>query len=379
MNSIHILLSLLLVHIAAAQPKHIFGDFHGHSLKERGTVGPGSDGICYTYTIQQGDNCAKLAERYQITTSNIETWNTGAWGWSGCANVKQGDFVCLSTGALPMPVALPHAVCGPQVPGTRRPSNYADLASLNSCSSNQCCASSGQCGTTSAFCDASQACIFNCGAKTTQKETTTKSTTSKTTTTIAKTTTATTKRSTTTTTTKTTTTTAKTTTTTSKKTTTTAKTTTTQKAATKVTSSVNPTQTWQIAIYEKDNCEGGYFLAQGHESQDPGHCLVLADNTDTDVSDTTTSCRWWTDGGINWGTCASSTLTKPKSWYLTTGTCYVYKGSKCVNEDWIGEVYVPDLGCQTHKTGYLSPNLNKVWGSLQCYDYDAEGSINISG
>lgn len=138
MYFIHILLSLVSVHIATAQSGHGSGDSHGHSLNKRSSFAPGSDGICYTYTIQQGDTCAALAKRYQLTTSNIETWNVGAWDWTGCGNVKQGSFVCLSSGALPMPVALPHAVCGPQVPGTRRPANYADLASLNQCSSNQC-------------------------------------------------------------------------------------------------------------------------------------------------------------------------------------------------------------------------------------------------
>ena len=38
----------------------------------------------------------------------------------------------------PMPVALPHATCGPQVPGTVRPKKYSDLASLNLCPANQC-------------------------------------------------------------------------------------------------------------------------------------------------------------------------------------------------------------------------------------------------
>lgn len=138
MNSVHILLSLFLVHLATAQSGHGFGDSHGHSLNKRSPLAPGADGICYTYIIQEHDTCARLAERYQITTSNIETWNVGSWGWPGCARLKQGDFVCLSSGALPMPVALPNAVCGPQVPGTQRPAKYGDLASLNPCPSNQC-------------------------------------------------------------------------------------------------------------------------------------------------------------------------------------------------------------------------------------------------
>ncbi|CRL19484.1 Chitin-binding, type 1 [Penicillium camemberti] len=181
MNSIHILLSLLLVRIATAQSGHGFGGSHGHSLNKRSPLAPGGDGICYTYIIQEHDTCARLAERYQITTSNIETWNVGSWGWPGCARLKQGDFVCLSSGALPMPVALPNAVCGPQVPGTQRPAKYGDLASLNPCPSNQCCAKSGQCGTSSAFCDASASCIFNCGPKSTQNKATAQSTTSRTT------------------------------------------------------------------------------------------------------------------------------------------------------------------------------------------------------
>lgn len=138
MNSIHILLSLLLVHIVTAQSWHGFGDSLDHSHNKRSPPAPGGDGICYTHIVQENDTCAKLSKHYQITTSNIETWNLGSWDWPGCAKLKQGNFICLSSGALPMPVALPHAVCGPQVPGTRRPAKYSNLASLNPCPSNQC-------------------------------------------------------------------------------------------------------------------------------------------------------------------------------------------------------------------------------------------------
>jgi hypothetical protein len=99
---------------------------------------PGADGVCFTYTVQEGDTCDKVAESHSVSTSDIETWNTGSWGWRGCTKIMQGDFVCLSSGALPMPVALPNAVCGPQMPGSIRPQNYADLASLNPCFSGQC-------------------------------------------------------------------------------------------------------------------------------------------------------------------------------------------------------------------------------------------------
>jgi hypothetical protein len=109
------------------------------SLRERDaalTATP--DGICHIYTVQAGETCGALATRYGITTANIETWNAGAWGWTGCTGIKQGDFICLSSGDLPMPASLPQAVCGPQVPGAARPIRYSDVGSLNPCVSGQC-------------------------------------------------------------------------------------------------------------------------------------------------------------------------------------------------------------------------------------------------
>ena len=97
-----------------------------------------SDGLCYNYTIQATDTCQSVAKTYKITVAEIETYNSDNWGWQGCNNIHQGSFICLSSGAPPMPVALPHATCGPQVPGTARPSDYAILSSLNPCPSNEC-------------------------------------------------------------------------------------------------------------------------------------------------------------------------------------------------------------------------------------------------
>ncbi|KAJ5185613.1 Peptidoglycan-binding Lysin subgroup [Penicillium cf. griseofulvum] len=401
MTYIHLFISLLLVYLAAAQSAHAASKSHGHSLTKRDAPVPSANGVCYTYTIQRGDTCAKIAERHQITTSNIETWNIGAWGWSGCDKVKQGDFVCLSSGALPMPVALPRATCGPQVPGTRRPGNYVDLASLNPCSSNQCCGRLGECGTTSTFCDASKGCISNCGVKSapkentvnaapskmaTSKKTTLQATTSKTT--VAKatsktTTERTTEKSTLKTTSKSTAskTTSK---STSKKTTSKPKTTekpmvtmTSIKVVTesKTKSSFNPEHSWQVTIYEDDKCKGDYFSVQGHESQEEGNCLVFKDNKKTKISDETTSCRWWTDGGLHWDTCSTSKLVVPRSWYITKGQCLFFKGKHCKDEDWLGQTYPPAKGCQSGKSGFLSPQIAGYmvtqgageWGSMQCF------------
>lgn len=142
----------------------------------------------------------------------------------------------------------------------------------------------------------------------------------------------------------------------------------------KTTTSVAPTQTWQMSVYSKDKCEGDYFTVQGHEDQHAAPCIVLTDDTNTKISDSTTSCRWWSDAGLNWGTCASSKLTKPKSWYIKSGKCAVFSGKKCVDEDWIGETYAPFKGCQSGRTGFMSPGKGKTWGAVQCYEMKSSGA-----
>ncbi|KAJ5970521.1 Peptidoglycan-binding Lysin subgroup [Penicillium vulpinum] len=110
---------------------------------------------CYTYTIRNGDTCAKIAEGYRITTANIEAWNANTSAWYGCNDLQDGGQVCLSAGDPPMPVAIGNAVCGPQVPGTERPKDILKIPSLNPCPAGQCCSRNGQCGTGAGFCDSS--------------------------------------------------------------------------------------------------------------------------------------------------------------------------------------------------------------------------------
>ncbi|KAJ5561992.1 hypothetical protein N7461_000753 [Penicillium sp. DV-2018c] len=368
MKPAHFLVALF-THMATADTGGRGGYNHGRVLQQRAAPVPGADGICYTYTIQQGDTCATLSDRYQITTANIEAWNTGSWDWRGCTKMQQGDFICLSTGAFPMPVALPQATCGPQVPGTARPDNYANLASLNPCPSDQCCNKSGQCSTSPDSCDATKSCIFNCGEKSPPKQSTANI---KTLTTASKpTTTSTTSKAPTTSKTRTT---LKV--TTSSKTSTTSKVTTTNKViitstkttikevpATKTTSTVNPTETWQLTLYEDADCKGNYFSIQGHENKYVGNCIVLSEDTNTEISDTTTSCRWWTEGGLNWHTCATSKVTMPKSWFVDTGECYVYIDKNC--KELGGLAYAPFQKCQKSSTSVL--NNHSPWGSMICW------------
>lgn len=97
-----------------------------------------SNGLCYKYVVQAGETCSVIAQAHSITTADIETYNARSWAWAGCGQISQGSFICLSSGEPPMPVALPNAICGPQVPGTARPNSWSDLGSLNPCAANEC-------------------------------------------------------------------------------------------------------------------------------------------------------------------------------------------------------------------------------------------------
>ncbi|KAH8807609.1 hypothetical protein F5884DRAFT_752191 [Xylogone sp. PMI_703] len=138
---------------------------------------PGPDGACFEYTVQAGDFCDSIAEAHFITSTDIMNFNNNTWGWQGCTDVQLGQIICLSTGTPPFPAPVTNAVCGPQVPGTKPPSNFATLADLNPCPLNSCCDIFGQCGITPEFCTVSPSltgapgtsapgtagCISNCG------------------------------------------------------------------------------------------------------------------------------------------------------------------------------------------------------------------------
>jgi LysM repeat protein len=97
------------------------------------------EGVCYKYTIRGEDTCERIAKAYGITIANIEAWNKETWAWYGCGDLQIGGNICLTEkGVRPMPVSIPGAVCGPQVPGTARPTEWKKLPSLNPCPSSQC-------------------------------------------------------------------------------------------------------------------------------------------------------------------------------------------------------------------------------------------------
>ncbi|KAI0803704.1 glycoside hydrolase family 18 protein [Xylaria sp. FL0064] len=140
---------------------------------------PGSDGSCATYTVKSGDSCSAIAVSHGITQANIETYNKQTWGWNGCSALLPAQKICLSTGTPPFPPSVSNAICGPQVPGTKKPASGGSdtWANLNPCPLNVCCNVWGQCGATDDFCVINKAttgapgttkpgknsCISHCG------------------------------------------------------------------------------------------------------------------------------------------------------------------------------------------------------------------------
>jgi hypothetical protein len=138
---------------------------------------PNPDGTCMSHTVASGEYCQLIAQNYYITVDELESRNSQTWGWMGCNNLQLGSIICLSTGAPPMPAVVSNAVCGPQVSGSKRPTIWADISTLNPCPLNACCNIWGQCGITPDFCTTTKSttgapgtaaantngCISHCG------------------------------------------------------------------------------------------------------------------------------------------------------------------------------------------------------------------------
>ncbi|KAL4804670.1 glycoside hydrolase superfamily [Aspergillus unguis] len=142
---------------------------------------PDDDGNCYVHIVQEHDLCSTIAEANQMDADDIDGYNALTWGWTGCDRLQLGQSICLSEGTPPFPSPDEGAVCGPQKPGTKKPTKGTawDWAELNPCPLNACCDVWGQCGITPEFCTNStedggapgtakkdtNGCISNCGTK----------------------------------------------------------------------------------------------------------------------------------------------------------------------------------------------------------------------
>ncbi|RFU75458.1 killer toxin subunits alpha beta [Trichoderma arundinaceum] len=132
---------------------------------------PSANGTCATYTVKSGDYCDLIAQNNYITTANIESWNKQTWGWTGCSGLQLGMSICLSTGNPPMPAPVKGTICGPQVAGSKPPTNWSQIGSLNPCPLNACCGitpdfctpSKSSTGAPGTAAPGSNGCISNCG------------------------------------------------------------------------------------------------------------------------------------------------------------------------------------------------------------------------
>ncbi|KAM7192236.1 hypothetical protein V8F20_008938 [Naviculisporaceae sp. PSN 640] len=135
------------------------------------------DGTCATHVVKKDEICYDIQEKYLLEQGDIEKFNQKkTWGFTTCKGMQENAIICISEGEPPMPAPINNSVCGPQVPGTLRPTNGTKWADLNPCPLNVCCNIWGQCGTTKDFCidtsvdgapgtakEGTYGCISNCG------------------------------------------------------------------------------------------------------------------------------------------------------------------------------------------------------------------------
>ncbi|EPS29240.1 chitin binding domain- and peptidoglycan binding domain-containing protein [Penicillium oxalicum 114-2] len=286
--------------------------------------------ICSTYIVAGGDTCAKIAQAHGITEKNIEDFNARTWAWRGCGELEQGAFICVAAGEPPMPVALPQATCGPQVPGTVRPHKYSDLGGMNPCPNKQCCGRWGTCGTTAEFCSSANHCISNCNkqagtqpatpppaitekpkappppppppppsaksaesTKTTHPPTKTTTHSTKTTKSVS------------------------------------LRTSTSTKWVTVTAKPPEPSHPhWELTLYSEQDCQGDYYLVKGSSTR-LDKCFTLHSHMQSQDSEADFYCRWYYDGGFNWTSCDNSPMKRPTSWFLNIGACTVYPDDHC--------------------------------------------------
>ncbi|KAJ6108663.1 Peptidoglycan-binding Lysin subgroup [Penicillium sp. IBT 18751x] len=284
-----------------------------------------SYGVCYIYAVQATDTCQSIARTHDVTVSDIKSWNSQTYGWKGCDYMQQGDLICLSTGSPPMPVALPSATCGPQVPGTARPSNYADLAFLNPCPSDKCCISAGTCSTSSDICSSSD-CISNCGSKVTAQTTMKKATNTNAEHTMTKAEPA---------------------------------------SATKASTTIPPDEPnkWTLTAYTGNECGGDYDLIELHGAE-TSKCFNIRE-LGTQVEEVGASCRYFTNGSFSQAGCVSSPTDMVFwSFIVIGGTCTIYNEEDCDNSKGINFELQTTSGCK--KEDVYHPNWGVVWASLKC-------------
>ncbi|KAF9527525.1 glycosyl hydrolases family 18-domain-containing protein [Crepidotus variabilis] len=113
------------------------------------------DGSCFSVDIVDGSDCSQFSVKYDVTLTEIDTWNKKTWRWSGCSGLQPGMKICMSTGTPPLPVQNSSIPCGLESVGNKE------------CPLRACCGKWGFCGLTDDFCETSTGapgtgCQSNC-------------------------------------------------------------------------------------------------------------------------------------------------------------------------------------------------------------------------
>ncbi|KAJ8519521.1 hypothetical protein ONZ45_g3508 [Pleurotus djamor] len=114
------------------------------------------DGSCFAVDIVEGSDCHQFSVRYDVTASEIDSWNSQTWRWTGCGGLQPGMRICMSSGTAPLPAQNASIPCGLESVGNKR------------CPLNACCGKWGYCGLTDDFCETNPGgapgtgCQYNC-------------------------------------------------------------------------------------------------------------------------------------------------------------------------------------------------------------------------
>ena len=144
-------------------------------------------------------------------------------------------------------------------------------------------------------------------------------------------------------------------------TTTTTTTTPTAQTMTKAASTSSEKPVWTLAAYTGQNCDGDYYVLEGHRADD-SKCVDIHSGLSTSDSGSGVSCVYFTDGGFSSNNCTFSPNLKIWSWILSGATCSAYAGKGCKGD--IVELETYSSGCQAET--WRRPHYYTTWLSIQC-------------
>ncbi|KAL3429936.1 glycoside hydrolase superfamily [Aspergillus tetrazonus] len=96
---------------------------------------PSEDGSCFSFQVEENDNCGNLAAEFSLTREHLEDFNKNTWRLNGCELLFIDTVICLSEVAAPFPAPIANAIC-----------------EINPCPLKSCCNTWGQCDITKDFC-----------------------------------------------------------------------------------------------------------------------------------------------------------------------------------------------------------------------------------